>query len=144
MITHEIIKVKAPPSISYQGFQKQEKAIFVPELKVGDWVYYSYNGSPITIYSQNCSVVIAIETDPEKYKKNSNGIETPYLLMGLTGTSNYNRTNKTNVFHTDPWTRWTDGLNILVVKEDVKKELLDDFVQDYIQKHQPKALTYVR
>ena len=142
MYTYEIVKSKSTTN-RQSWWNPEVKPVIIPELKVGDLIYYKYQGSPINIDSAICNIVIAIESDLIKCKKNYIGMETPYLLMALTETSNYNR-NTENSFKTDPWVRWTDGLNLHILTEEQKAGILDDFVQNYIQKHTPLAHTYLK
>jgi hypothetical protein len=139
MISHEIIKVK--PSRKAAWYETRPDPVFLPELKVGDLVYYNYTKAPMTVDSYQCSVVMYIETNPAEYRHGPQGGAAPYLLMGLTGTTDFNR-NQVNTTSYPPYIRWTDGTNITILTEERKQGILDDFVQDYIKKHTPTALAH--
>lgn len=139
MLTHEIIKVK--PQRKPGWYEHKPELVLVPELQVGDLVYYNYSKAPLLVESYQCSVVMYIETDPTKYKSGPQNTQAPYLLMGLTGTTDFNRKNDVRDNY-PPYIRWTDGTNITILSEERKKGILDDFVQDYIKKHTPTALAH--
>lgn len=151
MISHKIIKY-VPPVQQHTGTALVPRLLYTQEqledhiksvgLKVGDYVYYNRNPHEPKPDSAALSLVVEIETDPLKVKSSYNHPKT-FLLMQLTGTSRYCRDPEYK-FSKTPWTRWDDGLGMVKLSEEWQKELLDDYVQDYVKEHQPNARKYIR
>lgn len=139
MITHEIIKVK--PTITYGKWTPPEP-VLIPDLKVGDLVYYNYTGTQDKVLPHMCSVVVEINLNPVTMVKDSAGGRKPYLLMALTGTAPHCRSpNFTGIMV--PWTRFGDATHMHLVPKDILQGFMDDFVSNYIQTHFPQARKYL-
>lgn len=155
MLSHRIIKFTPPPIQQRTGgvwpggvFPRQlpttqaelDAHLLRVPLKKGDWVYYSQRNIPLT--SCAVSIVADVCTDVANLRPH-NGNPKTYLLMQLTGTSEYAR-KPDYAFGRDPWSRWDDGVGMAVCTEEEYKALNDDFVQNYIKEYLPRAGQFVR
>lgn len=151
MLTHKIIKYTPPPPTVYQP--PSNTTAFVPptqerldaylrehNVKVGDWFTYSLQRPKLS--AEMCNVVVEIVTKVEDLAQ-THGTFKPYLFMGLTGCSDFCRAPDYK-YSLDPWCRWQDLGCMVKVPEAEVERMLDDYVQDYIQKYSPRAKSFVR
>jgi len=152
MISHKIIKY-APPPVQ-QGrvlaFNNHTQPISHADMtahllkypfKVGDWLIYKA-ALEYGINSSKCSVLVRIETDITKVKGYA-GTPKPFLLMQLTGTSEQCRAENYG-FTKDPWYRYDDGGDMVLIDEETRAKLNDDYVQNYIKDYIGKAEQFLK
>lgn len=155
MLSHRIIKHIPPVAVvqrsttAWSGGSYPKKNTTQVELdshlarfplKLGDWVFYSNRLLPlesgaVSVVAEICTT--AVDLVPHTYKPK------PYLLMQLTGTSEFAR-KPGYAFSRDPWSRWDDGVGMVGVSEEQMKAVNDDLVQNYIKEYLPRARQYCR
>jgi hypothetical protein len=151
MISHKIIKYVPPPVqqgrvFNLNNHQPVSEADLLAHLvrfpfKIGDWVIYKA-AVEYGITAPKCSVVVGIERDVKKVKGYA-GTPKPFLLMQLTGTADQCR-GPGYTFSKDPWCRYDDGGGLIVIDEETRTRLNDDYVQNYIKEYADKAETFIR
>lgn len=153
MITHKIIKY-VPPPVQQRVFPFTPNRMVVSPVDLaahlarfpfqpGDWlVYRTVLEHTKELSAAKCSVLVSIDQNVSKVTGWHNTPK-PFLLMQLTGTSELHR-DPDYKYSRDPWCRYDDGMGMVMVGPEEREKMNDDYVQNYIKEHLPKALTYLR
>lgn len=132
-----------PPTIPKKWTEEEvNNHITTTGFKVGDWVVFNsaWNNTNNKPNVASCSVVADIQYDVSKIPNGGQHPKT-FLLMQLSGCSEFCR-KPDYAFSRNPWSRWDDGLGMILVPEDKRKEFEDDYVQNYIKEYLPNAANY--
>lgn len=141
MLSHQIIRYTPPPPVAHQPFvghfrptQADLDAFLLNNpIQPGDWLIFKAAAAQSTWISERCSIVMEINRDAATVKTSFKDIQ-PFLLLGLLGTNPYSRTAVSNGQGMNPpWVRWSDLNGLVIVPEERRTEMNDDFVQNYIK-----------